>query len=72
MAMLVMRVRSVGMGVRSLLVTVWMAVLTVERRIVDMVVMPVVVAVRVLVLRRVVRVQVAMLLRQMQVDSDPE
>ena len=64
MSMLVVRIRGVGMRVRTLLVTVRVAVLAVERRIVDMVVMPVVVAVRVLVFQRIVRVKMAVLLRQ--------
>src|SRR5258708_6720044 len=72
MSMLVVRIRGVGMRVRTLLVTVRVAVLAVERRIVEMVVMPVVVAVRVLVLQRMVRVQMAVLLRQVEVDSDPK
>src|SRR5260370_42006924 len=72
MSMLVVRIRRVGMRVRTLLVTVRVAVLAVERRIVDMVVMPVVVAGRVLVLQRMGRGQMAGLFRQVEVESDPQ
>ena len=72
MAMLVVRVRGVGMRMGALVVTVRVTVLAVERWIVNVVMMPVVVAVRVLVLDGIVRVQVAVFLGQVKINRDSE
>jgi len=60
------------MHVRSRIVPVRMAVLTIERRIMKVVVMSVVVAMGVLVLHGIMRVLVAVLFGQVQVHAKPE